>query len=115
MVFDALDRSLELVYRFGMWRVLGVLVGVFVVIWWMRREGDARAVAMVKESARLVEASMRKSGARAAADIGGALALVDAADRYEPNKSRLKRALNGVDPTTYKTYVKRTLDQVLSL
>lgn len=114
MILDTLDRSLGILYRIGVWRVVGTLV-VLLSIWlWMRREGDGRAVQMIKESARLVEASLGKSRMRAAVDVGGALALIDAADRYEPNKSRLKKALGGVDPTVYKAFVKRTLDGLMT-
>ena len=112
-VLDALDRSLGIVYQVGAWRIVAVIGVVLVLAWWFTREGDRRAVELVKESARLVEASMRKSGVRAAADVGGALALLDASDKYEPNKARLKKALGGVDPTTYRAFVKRTFDSLL--
>lgn len=102
-----------MIYRIGVWRVIGGLVVVLLVSLWFIRGGDGRAVALVKESARRMDASIGKSRIHALVDVSAALALVDAGRKYEPNRARLRRALKGVDPHEYRSYVKRTLDGLL--
>lgn len=113
-ILDSIDTSLGLVYRVGVKRVLFGMVTLLILTWWMLRGSDLRAVTLVKESAKLLNQSFSKNRVAAAADVGAAMALIDAATRYEPDKKRLSRAVGGVDIVDYRAYAQRTLDGLLN-
>jgi hypothetical protein len=113
-ILDTLDRSLGLVYRVGVGRVAFAVIAVaLTLLWWVLRGVDGRAVALVKRGAVRVDASFGKGRVAAASDLGAALALVDAGMEYERNKSRLRRALGGVDPAKFRSFVQQKLDATL--
>jgi hypothetical protein len=113
-ILDTLDRSLGLVYRVGAGRVaFAVMAVALTLLWWALRGVDGRAVALVKRGAVRVDASFGKGRVAAASDLGAALALVDAGMEYERNKSRLRRALGGVDPSKFRSFVQQKLDATL--
>lgn len=113
-LLDSLDRSLGMVYRIGAKRIAFVVVTLLVIAWWFRKGADARAVDLLKKSARLINSSFTNRDRLAAiADVGAAVALIDAANQYEANKSRLARAVGGVNVADYRQYAESTLAKLM--